>query len=157
MIRRALVAAAAIPVFAAMAVPAQAGEPKQTLMPEDAEARAFQEQVGYSDAVVHGDTIWLSGVVAVPQEGDEGMKPSFHRVFGQLGRTLERLGASWDDVLEVQTFHTDMAAQIYEFADVKNEYIKAPFPAWTAIGVSALYEPEGLVEVKLIVRNPEGE
>ena len=132
----------------------QAAEPKRTIMPEDAEARAFQEQVGYSDAVVHGDTIWMSGVVAVPQPGDEGMKPAFDRVFRQLGRTLERVGATWDDVLEIQPFHTDMAAQIFEFADVKNQYIKAPFPAWTAIGVSALYEPEGLVEVKLIVRNP---
>lgn len=154
MIRTAAIFAAAL---FAIAAPAAAQEPKQTLMPEDAEARAFQEQVGYSDAVIHGDTVWLSGVVATPQEGDEGMKPAFHRAFAQLGRTLERLGADWEDVLEVQTFHTDMAAQIYEFADVKNEYIKAPFPAWTAIGVSALYEPEALVEIKLIVRNPEGE
>lgn len=135
---------------------AQAQEPKQTIMPEDAEARAFQEQVGFSDAVIHGDTIWMSGVIAVPQPGDEGMKPAFDRVFKQLSRTLERVGATWDDVLEIQTFHTDMQAQIFEFADVKNEYIKAPFPAWTAIGVNALYEPEALVEVKLIVRNPAG-
>lgn len=135
---------------------AQAQEPKQTIMPEDAEARAFQEQVGFSDAVIHGDTIWMSGVIAVPQPGDKGMKPAFDRVFKQLSRTLERVGATWDDVLEIQTFHTDMQEQIFEFADVKNEYIKAPFPAWTAIGVNALYEPEALVEVKLIVRNPAG-
>ena len=135
---------------------AQAQEPKRTIMPEDAEVRAFPEQVGYSDAVIHGDTIWMSGVIAVPQPGDEGMKPAFDRVFKQLSRTLERVGATWDDVLEIQTFHTDMQAQIFEFADVKNEYIKAPFPAWTAIGVNALYEPEALVEVKLIVRNPAG-
>ena len=145
---------AAAAILACLATPALAQDPKQTIMPEDPAAREFQEQVGYSDAVIHGDTIWFSGVVAVPQDGDDGMKPSFVRVFDQLTRTLDRVGATWDDVVEIQTFHTDMAAQIYEFADVKNQYVKAPFPAWTAIGVAALYEPEALVEVKLIARNP---
>ena len=140
-----------------MATSAQAQEAKRTLMPENDAARAFQEAVGYSDAVIHGDTVILSGVVAVPMEGDEGMKPSFVRVFDAIGRTLERAGASWDDVIEIETFHTDLAGQINAFAEVKNRYIKAPFPAWTAIGISALYEPAGLVEVKVTARLPQGE
>ncbi|MXO63767.1 hypothetical protein [Qipengyuania oceanensis] len=81
------------------AAPATAQEPKQTLMPENEEARAFQQEVGYSDAVIHGDTIYLSGVVAGPAPGDEGMQPAFTRAFEHLTRTLERLGATWDDVL----------------------------------------------------------
>ena len=139
-----------------MATCAQAQEAKRTLMPENDEARAFQEAVGYSDAVIHGDTVILSGVVAVPVEGDDGMEPSFVRVFEAIGRTLERAGANWDDVIEIETFHTDLAGQINAFAEVKNRYIKAPFPAWTAIGISALYEPTALVEVKVTARLPQG-
>ncbi|WP_324828521.1 Rid family hydrolase [Qipengyuania zhejiangensis] len=148
-------AIAGLALAAVTATGAQAHEPKQTIMPEDAEARAFQEAVGYSDAVIHGDVVILSGVVAVPQAGDEGMEPSFVRVFDQIGRTLERAGIGWDDVIEVETFHTDLAGQINAFADVKNRYIKAPFPAWTAIGISALYEPAGLVEVKITARRAD--
>lgn len=136
---------------------AEAQEPKQTLMPENEEARAFQEAVGYSDAVVHGDTIYLSGVVAVPQEGEEGMEPAFTRAFEQLGRTLERLGAGWDDVIVFDTFHQGpMGPQLDALVPVKNRYIKAPFPAWTAVGVTELYEPEALVEIRLTVRKPAG-
>ena len=37
-------------------------------------------------------------------------------------------------------------------AAVKNRYIKAPFPAWTAIDIDRLFAPEGVVEIKLVAR-----
>ena len=83
----------ALVIAAATGASAQDAQPKQTLMPENEEARAFQEAVGYSSAVIHGDTIYLSGVVAGPMEGDEGMEPAFVRVFEHLTKVLERLGA----------------------------------------------------------------
>ena len=132
---------------------AHTGQPKETLMPEDAEARAFQEAVGFSDAVVHGDTIYLSGVVAGPVDGDEGMEPGYERAFARLDATLKRLGATWDDVLVFDTFHAGpMAAQLDALVPVKNRYITAPFPAWTAVGVTELYEPAGVTEIRLTVR-----
>jgi len=137
------------------ATSASAHEPKQTIMPEDADALAFQEAVGYSDAVIAGGMIYLSGVVAAPRQGEESMAPAFTRAFEALGNTLTRAGASWDDVVAFDTYHTDLAGQLNEFVEVKNRYIKAPFPAWTALGVSSLYEPEGLVEIKIMARVAE--
>ena len=49
---------------------AMARDPAAVLMPENPEARAFQEAVGYADAVIAGDTIYLSGVVAGPAAGE---------------------------------------------------------------------------------------
>lgn len=151
-----LAGAFTLATFAATGAGAQEAQPKQVLMPEDADARAFQEAVGYSTAVIHGDTIYLSGVVAGPMEGEEGMEPAFTRAFEYLTRTLERLGATWDDVLVFDTFHQGpMGPQLDALVPVKNRYITAPFPAWTAVGVTELYEPTALVEIRLTVRNPE--
>lgn len=138
---------------------AQAGEPKQTLMPEDPEARAFQEAVGFSDAVIHGDTIHLSGVVAAPAKGETGLTPAYERAFARLDAILKRLGASWDDVIVFDTFHAGgaMAAQLDALVPVKNRYITAPFPAWTAVGVTELYEPTAVTEIKLMVRRVKAE
>ena len=140
----------------AAAAPGLHAEPKQAIMPENPEARAFQEAVGFSDAVIHGDTIYLSGVVAAPQEGETSLVPAYERAFARLDATLKRLGASWDDVLVFDTFHAggNMAAQIDALVPVKNRYIKAPFPAWTAVGVTELYEPTAVTEIKLTLRNP---
>jgi enamine deaminase RidA (YjgF/YER057c/UK114 family) len=136
---------------------AYAGEPKQTIMPENPEARAFQEAVGFSDAVVHGDTIYLSGVVAAPQPGETTLAPAYERAFARLDATIRRLGASWDDVLVFDTFHagTNMARQLDDLVPVKNRYITAPFPAWTAVGVTELYEPTAVTEIKLTLRKPQ--
>jgi enamine deaminase RidA (YjgF/YER057c/UK114 family) len=142
-------------VLAAAGTGALAQQPKQTLMPEDAEARAFQEAVGFSDAVIHGDTIYLSGVVAAPVEGEEGLTPAYERAFARLDGVLKRLGASWDDVLVFDTFHAGpMAAQLDALVPVKNRYITAPFPAWTAVGVPELYEPTAVTEIRLTLRKP---
>lgn len=148
-------AAALALALAATAAHAGASPPKQTLMPEDPEARAFQEAVGYSDAVVHGDTIYLSGVVAAPQQGETTLVPAYERAFARMDATLKRLGASWDDVLVFDTFHVGpMAAQLDDLVTVRSRYIKAPFPAWTAVGVTELYEPTAVTEIRLTLRKP---
>lgn len=146
---RAFLSAAALVLTLSVSGAASAQDAKQTIMPEDPDALAFQQAVGYSDANIAGDLVILSGVVAGPAEGDEGMEPGFARAFDKITRTLERAGVGWDDVVEIQTFHTDLPAQIETFAEVKNRYVKAPFPAWTAIGITALYEPSALVEIKV--------
>lgn len=131
---------------------ATARDPASVLMPENPEARAFQEAVGYATAVIAGDTIYLSGVVAGPAAGESDLAPGYERAFAHIAATLARAGASWDDVVDITTFHTDLAAHIDGFAAVKNRHVKAPFPAWTAIGVSRLYEPTAVVEIKVVAR-----
>ncbi|HEV2597415.1 RidA family protein [Sphingopyxis sp.] len=134
--------------------PAAAREASAVLMSESPEGRAFQEAVGYADAVIAGDTIYLSGVVAGPAKGESDLAAGYDRAFKHIAATLARAGASWDDVVDITTFHTDLAAHIDGFAAVKNRYVKAPFPAWTAIGVSRLYEPSAVVEIKVVARRP---
>jgi enamine deaminase RidA (YjgF/YER057c/UK114 family) len=35
------------------------------------------------------------------------------------------------------------------------EFIKAPYPAWTAVGTTSLLAPRGLVEVQMVARVPD--
>ncbi len=148
----ALAAAALALPFAA---PAAARQPADVIMPVDPQARAFQEEVGFADAVIAGDTVYLSGVVAAPREGEAGLEPAFERVFVRIAEVLARAGVGWDDVVEMTTFHTDIGGQIDAFVAVKNRHVKGPPPAWTAIGISRLYEPTAIVEVKVIARRPK--
>lgn len=144
---------------ALVAAPAMARESARSadtvLMPENAEARTFQEEVGYADAVIAGDTIYLSGVVAGPRKEDAGLEPGFERAFAQIAATLARAGASWDDVVDMTSFHTDLPGTIDAFVAVKNRHVKLPPPAWTAIGITRLYEPSAVVEVKVTARLPK--
>lgn len=145
----ALFAALALTPAATSAVHAA---PKQTVMPENAGALAFQQQFGFSDAVIHGDTVYLSGVVAGAPPAGANAADHFDRTFQRIGAILARAGSSWDDVLDITTFHTDIDASITPLTAAKNRYVKAPFPTWTAIGVRRLYEPTATVEIKVVAR-----
>ena len=61
-------------IAGALAPSSYARDPANVLMPENPEARAFQEAVGYATAVIAGDTIYLSGVVAGPADGESGRR-----------------------------------------------------------------------------------
>lgn len=122
---------------------------KHSIYSENPEIAASQEAAGYCDATVAGDTVYLSGVVSFLAEGETDMEAAFVRTFERLGRTLERLGLSWQHVVALDTFHTDLLGQNETFIKVKHRYIKAPYPAWTGIGIAQLARPNALVEIKL--------
>lgn len=129
-----------------------AAHEKRTIMPEDEGARAFMEQFGFSEAVIHGDTVYLSGVIAGPPPEGMTQQEAYDRTFQYIGSVLERAGSSWDDVIDLTTYHVDIDDSLPALAEVKNRYVKAPFPAWTAIDVDRLYAPEGQVEIKVTAR-----
>ncbi|MEL6707040.1 MAG: Rid family hydrolase [Pseudomonadota bacterium] len=126
--------------------------PLTTLMPEDEGARAFQERFGYSQAVIHGDTVYLSGLILGPPQEGETREESYDRSFQYLGSILERAGSSWDDVIDIISFHRDIPTSLPALAEVKGRYIKAPYPTWTVIGTNGLYTDEGELEIKITAR-----
>ena len=67
-----------------------------------------------------------------------------------MGKVLEASGADFSQVVEMTTFHTELIHQVGPFTASKDKYLKAPYPAWTAIDVDRLYPERGLVEIKLI-------
>ena len=78
-----------------------------------------------------------------------GVRPAGRR---GLADVLKRSGSSFDGVVEMTTFHTDLPAQIEAFKRVKRRYIRGPYPAWTAIDIDRLVPDRGLVEIKLVAR-----
>ena len=144
--------------IAAVAAAAQpAGGARQqavVIMPDDARQRQMQEEIGWADAVVSNGIVYVSGVPAYLRPGETDVEKAFARAFDALGETLKRAGVSWDDVVAITTYHTDVNAQIDAFAKVKSRYMKSPPPKWSAIGTSGLLQPGGLVEIELIAHVP---
>lgn len=146
-----LAAAALVGAGLAFAMPAAAREPAQVIVPEDESARAMFDRLGFSEAVIHGDTVYLSGVVA-GTAGGASEEEAYDRAFRYIAAMLERAGSGWDEVIDITTFHTDLPAQIDLFTAVKHRYVAAPFPAWTAIDVDRLLPDAALVEIKIVAR-----
>lgn len=137
--------------LAVLAVPAQAGTrtTADVLYSENPQERAFQESAGYSDAVILRDgTIYLSGVVVGPTAD----KAAFERTYRRISDILLRAGATWEDVVEITSYHTDIEPQVAVMSEVQKQFITPPFAAWTAVQVTRLYSPGGVTEIKIVAK-----
>jgi enamine deaminase RidA (YjgF/YER057c/UK114 family) len=147
------------PLLALLLVPlpafAGARQDAKVIMPDDPKLLQLWESWGFCDAIVTGDTVYLSGVVAGPREGETDLTLGYTRAFERIGTILEKAGASWDDVVDITSFHTDLTTQMPAITAVKNRFIKAPFPAWTAIQVARLIPDNGITEIKIIAKLPQ--
>ncbi|MFY0572565.1 RidA family protein [Archangium lansingense] len=121
----------------------------------------------YAAARRVGDTLYISGVVVSRREGEgkdvESFKAQVRRTFQRLEKTLTAAGATFADVAMVNTFHVwqspdfdgDRDAQLIAFSAVKDEFMKAPHPAWTAVGTTGLLGQGSIIEVQFIVHLPK--
>lgn len=106
------------------------------------------EKWQYSQAVRVGDTIWVSGQAGMDRKGPaEGIEAQSRIAFESLKRVLVEEGATLGDVVELVTYHTNMA-EMSGFARVKAEFFPSDYPAWTAVGVTALAVPGILLEIR---------
>lgn len=128
-----------------------ARERADVIVPEGWEQ--FYQDWRFAPALKIDNRIYVSGVVAAPRDGD--IKEGYRRAWRTIEQMLVKAGASLDDIVEMTTFHTDIASQIEDFKLVKNEFIKAPYPSWTGIGTNGLVVPNGVVEIKVIAHIKE--
>lgn len=120
------------------------------------ERHALYEQHRYSAAIQSGDLLFVSGQVGSRADGSP--EPDFeHQVqlaFDNLNNVLSAAGCTFQDVVDVTSFHTDPHTQFERFMAVRERNIgEAPYPNWTAIGVNWLAGFD--VELKVIARLPQ--
>lgn len=108
----------------------------------------------YSQAVKVGNTVYLSGQIAldpVSMTLQEGIGAQVVQVFENLKAVCEAAGGSLQDVAKLNIFLTDLS----HFALVNEtmaQYFREPYPARAAVGVAslprgALVEMDGVMEL----------
>ncbi len=145
-----------------MRVPASGGE---VILPTAGDKSAHDE---FRFAAVRrvGDTLYISGVIVdrQPSEGTDvaAFKAQNRRAFERLKLSLETSGASFADVVMINTFHVWQGPnftgtrdeQFDAFEEVAGAYFKPPYAAWTAVGTTGLLRDGGIVEIQLIAHVP---
>jgi enamine deaminase RidA (YjgF/YER057c/UK114 family) len=105
----------------------------------------------FAEATVVGRTIWISAQRGVDERDQIPRDPMIQAriAFRHLERILHDSGGTLDDIVSLTSYHTDMA-HLDAFRAIKDEFIRAPYPSWTFVGVSALASPEMVVEISAI-------
>ncbi|PHR24832.1 MAG: hypothetical protein COA37_03540 [Hoeflea sp.] len=133
----------------------------------------------FAPAVVANGLIFCSGIIGTSPDGEapagDGLagaeattaetsnelaalmavrdpEAQFATAFEALRAILQAAGADLADLVEITTYHVDMSRHMDAFMRVKDRYIEAPYPAWTAIGVAKLIVPGGLMEIRAVAQ-----
>lgn len=117
---------------------------------------------GYSQAVEirpGARIVYIAGQVAMDHAGKlvgEGdLRAQATQTFENLKAALQASGASFDNVVKLNTYFVDMS-QLPAFREVRDKYVNtANPPVSTAVQVSRLFREGFLVEVEAVAVVPE--
>lgn len=124
--------------------------PRDIILP-DADRRAY-EGFHFAPAVRSGNLVICSGQIGIGADGKipQDAKDEFRNAWRAVGRVLHAAGLGYDNILEYTTFHVGLSETLPQFMAVRDEFIEAPWPAWTAIGVSELAVAGARVEIRVV-------
>ena len=99
----------------------------------------------FSPAIKSGDFLFVSGCTgAMPGKTiSPNIEEQIRTSFRKIEMSLDEAGLTFDDIVEMTTYHVSLKEHIEDFKRIKDEFINEIYPAWTAIGISEL-----AVEVK---------
>lgn len=120
---------------------------RETIIPKGMEN--IYEKFHYSPGVKVGNVLYIAGQVGRDENLRvvEGTEAQFAQAFENVQKVLTAAGATFEDVVEMVTYHTDMR-DLQLFMKVKDCYFTKTYPTWTGIGTPALAMPGLLVEIK---------
>lgn len=111
----------------------------------------WEQIVGYSRAVKVGNTVEVTGTVAVDENnvlvGKDDAYQQTKFILQKIEKVLQRAGASIKDVVRTRMFVTDIK-RWEEFGKAHGEVFIDVKPCTTMVEVSALISPEYLVEIE---------
>ena len=106
----------------------------------------------YNQAVLSGNTLYVSGAIAIDPASDTMIQTDIeaetHQVMKNLGEILKAAGMDYSNIVKTTIFVTDLG-NFAKINGVYGSYFKADFPARETVQVSAL--PKGAnVEISVI-------
>ncbi|MGY2202642.1 RidA family protein [Pseudomonas gingeri] len=123
---------------------------REIIIPES--MRPIVERAGYAPAVKVGATLYCAGQVGRTAQLEVIADPEaqFVACWENLRLVLAAAGCTFDDVVEMTTYHVNMSQHMAVFREVKNRVFPRGHCAWTSIGVAELAHPGLLAEIKCV-------
>jgi 2-iminobutanoate/2-iminopropanoate deaminase len=108
----------------------------------------------WSNAIRTGDTLYISGQVARPFEGGQGLVGNNEyeqakQIFARIERILKAAGGTMDNLVKMTIFVVDITKNT-EVWRARREFFTGDFPTSTLVEVRSLAGPETLVEIETV-------
>lgn len=113
-----------------------------------------------SPGLACGDFLFFSGFTGADADGNMSDDPEIQirTAFRKIGLVLAKAGLSYNALVDMTTFHVGLRDHLALFKSIRSEYVKEPYPAWTAIEVAGFVREGAIIEIKVVAnRMPRAE
>ena len=118
--------------------------------------REFYEATRIPAAVRAGGLLHVAGHTGEASDGvfPDDPETQIRNTFRNIAATLAEAGLRWADVVELTSYHVGLRDQVPALLAVASEFLGEPYPVWTAVGVTELFDPEAIVEISCVAVAP---
>lgn len=102
------------------------------------ELQSYYEDWHMSPGVIAGGLLFMTGMTGHRSDGTfaEDPEEEIRDAFTKIDNVLEKARLDWVNLVEMTSYHVGIQDHIDVFRQVRDEYIREPYPAWTAIEVA---------------------
>jgi enamine deaminase RidA (YjgF/YER057c/UK114 family) len=133
--------------------PANRDQPSRYTNPE-----GLSKPTGYTHVVLDGGTVYISGQVSVNEKGEVvgkgDLRAQVTRVYENLALCLKAAGLGFGDIVKMNTYVVNYKpVDVTVIREVRKNYLSGENPpASTLVGVTALVNPDFMIEIEAIAR-----
>jgi len=119
-----------------------------------AEAQGMYDNFHFAEAVESDGFLFCSGIIGTGEGGKvpEDISEEFRNAWSSVVSILNHAGTDSSSIVEFTSYHVGLQSHMGKFMAVRDEFLKAPWPAWTAIGISELAVPGAHVEIRVTAK-----
>ena len=124
--------------------------PREIIQPRE----VFDPRPRFAQVVKHGKVIYIAGQTSVDANGNlvgkGDIEAQTRQVFQNIQKCLEAAGATFDQVVKINVYSTDLDAHLGVIAKIRQEYLSKGPVASTTVQVSRLVHPDWLLEIEAV-------
>lgn len=107
-----------------------------------------------SPGLEHEGFLFMTGFTGASVNGQysDDHVEQIEAVFAKIKAVLEEAGLGFEHLVEMTSYHVGLRDHLDHFKRIRANYVREPYPAWTAIEVAGFVREGAVVEIKCIAR-----
>ncbi|MFN4099581.1 MAG: RidA family protein [Pararhodobacter sp.] len=124
--------------------------PRKALFPPGSEPA--RDLLALSPGILSHGHVFVTGMTGSLADGTlpEDPEIQFRSAFDKIAAVLAEAGLDTGAIVEMTSYHIGLRDHFDLFNKVRRDYVRDPFPAWTAVEAGGLRREAALVEIRVI-------
>ncbi|MFK8034837.1 MAG: RidA family protein [Hyphomicrobiales bacterium] len=123
---------------------------RKAIVPQELES--YYTDWKMSPGLISGQHIFFTGFTGANPDGSLSSDPEtqMRNAFEKIGFVLRDANLDFGSLVEMTTYHVGLRDHLNTFKLVREDYVKEPYPAWTAIEVAGFVREGAVIEIRVV-------